>query len=83
MILAPNRRRFLTTALGFVAAPMIVRAASLMPVRAMAVDEWSWSTAPLYRAVIRRSDSGMIEKISLLYRDQRGIFRARPSFTIA
>ena len=35
MTLAPNRRRFLTFALGFVAAPFIVRAASIMPVRAM------------------------------------------------
>jgi len=38
------RRQLLTGLVGFIAAPAIVRASSLMPVKTM-----SWLTLPLYR----------------------------------
>lgn len=43
MLFEPSRRRFLQTGLAFICAPAIVRASSLMPVRA-----WkpAWEPAP-------------------------------------
>lgn len=43
-MIAPTRRSFLTTCLALAAAPAIIRASSLMPVKSAAVDPiWMWT----------------------------------------
>ena len=58
MTLQLSRRRFLTIGAGVLAAPAIVRASSLMPIRMIEDDCWSWPVeygcaVPLPSGVIR------------------------------
>lgn len=43
-MIEPTRRRFITGLASLIAAPAIVRASSLMPVRVLPVDPGTWMT---------------------------------------